>query len=78
LFVFDWIADVYGSFAGGLAMVVPLLMPTLVGYCVLRRQGLRGQILVTRQHSNNIELAESDNPMIMPQTTNDDFSAGDN
>jgi hypothetical protein len=36
LFAFDWIADVYGSLSGGLTMLVPLLLPTLIGFVTLR------------------------------------------
>jgi Leucine-rich repeat (LRR) protein len=71
LFAFDWIADVYGSLAGGLAMLVPLLVPMLVALAVLlQRDRLRERIL--GHISMTIEL-ESRNPIIMPQTTKDDF-----
>jgi Leucine-rich repeat (LRR) protein len=77
LFAFDWIADVYGSLAGGLTMLVPLLLPTLIGYVTLRWKGLGEQVTVRRQDSNGTELIETSNPMMLPQTTNDGFNAGD-
>jgi Leucine-rich repeat (LRR) protein len=72
LFAFDWIADVHGSMAGGLTMLVPLLLPTLIGYIMLRLQRTN---MMGGQDSVGLELAKNSNPMIMPQTTNDDFNS---
>jgi Leucine-rich repeat (LRR) protein len=77
LFAFDWIGDVYGSLAGGLSMMVPLLTPMLIGFILLRRLNLREQVVVSRLKSVAFELQEILNPVILPQTTRDDFSAVD-
>jgi hypothetical protein len=74
LFAFDWIADVYGSLAGGLAMSVPLLVPSIIGHFILRGYPQQEQELVSRQQTSNIELGEIVNPVILPQCTNDVFS----
>jgi Leucine-rich repeat (LRR) protein len=72
LFVFDWIGDVYGLFSGGLAMLVPLLLPALIAVVLFRRN--REQRVLSRQKSDDLELTEIRNPVNMPQVTNDDFS----
>jgi Leucine-rich repeat (LRR) protein len=75
LFAFDWIADVYGSLAGGLTMLVPLLLPTMIGYCLLRwHRAVRTAGIIWQHETNSIELCETGNPVILPQTTNDGFS----
>jgi Leucine-rich repeat (LRR) protein len=75
LFSFDWIADVYGSLAGGLVMLIPLLLPTMTGFWLLRwHRAVRKSEIVGRQETNRIELCETGNPVILPQTTNDGFS----
>jgi hypothetical protein len=71
LFAFDWIADVHGSLTGGLTMLIPLVLPTMIGFAVLMR-GEHAEI--ARQETNNIELAVTSNPVILPQTTIDDFN----
>jgi Leucine-rich repeat (LRR) protein len=74
LFAFDWIADVYGSLAGGLTMLVPLLLPTMTGFWLLRwHRAVRKAGIIWRQETNSIELCETGNPVIFPQATNDDF-----
>jgi hypothetical protein len=75
LFAFDWIADVYGSLAGGLTMLVPLLVPTMTGFWQLRwHRAVRKTEIIGRQETNSIELCAIGNPVILPQTTNDGFS----
>jgi Leucine-rich repeat (LRR) protein len=74
LFAFDWIGDVYGSLAGGLSMLVPLILPTLIGFCLLTSTRLRGQTAIVGQPSDGIELHEVANPVILPQSTVDAFS----
>jgi Leucine-rich repeat (LRR) protein len=73
LFAFDWIADVYGSLAGGLTMLVPFLMPTMTGFWLLRQRAVQKTEIVGQQETNSIELCETGNPVILPQTTNDSF-----
>jgi Leucine-rich repeat (LRR) protein len=75
LFAFDWIADVYGSLAGGLAMLIPLLMPASIGFLLLRwyRRGERVD-LKHQAKTGTIELCETGNPVILPQSTRDEFS----
>jgi Leucine-rich repeat (LRR) protein len=73
LFVFDWIGDVYGSLSGGLAMLVPLMLPSLVGYGLLRTKQLRERLDNARKTSIAIELGGGINPLILPQNTNDNF-----
>jgi hypothetical protein len=73
LFAFDWIADVYSSLAGGLTMLVPLLLPTLIGYGTLRWVRLGEQITVRQRDFSCTELVETSNPTLLPQTTNDDL-----
>jgi hypothetical protein len=77
LFTFDWIADVHGSLAGGLGMLIPLLMPPMIGYVLLGRRGLRCQPALPLQLelTSSIELAEVVNPVISPQTIRNDSSA---
>jgi hypothetical protein len=74
LFAFDWIADVYGQFAGGLATLVPLLVPSMTSYFIMRRYEQRERSTISRRTTDNIELGEIANPVILPQRTNDDFS----
>jgi Leucine-rich repeat (LRR) protein len=73
LFAFDWIADVYGLVSGGLTVLVPLLVPTLIGNFLLRRHRIARQMEVSPQSDDNIELAEIRNPVVVPQSTNDEF-----
>jgi Leucine-rich repeat (LRR) protein len=73
LFAFDWIADVYGSLAGGLTMLVPLIAPTLVGFILLNRKKLSDRPTISRQRTENIELSVVESPIVQPQLTNDDF-----
>jgi Leucine-rich repeat (LRR) protein len=75
LFAFDWIGDVYGTVAGGLAMMVPLIMPTLIALITLRNRPSE-KVATLRQESDNLELGKIIiNPVILPQTASDDFSA---
>jgi Leucine-rich repeat (LRR) protein len=73
LFVFDWIGDVYGSLPGGLAMLVPLILPSLVGYGLLRTKKIRERLETVSQTSVAIELGGGISPLILPQNTNDNF-----
>jgi hypothetical protein len=77
LFAFDWIGDVFGSLCGGLAMLVPLLMPMLIAFMILRRSIHREQRgnwrTNSRSRSDDVEFAETSNPIRVPQATNDDF-----
>lgn len=78
LFAFDWIADVYGSLAGGLTMLVPLLMPTIIGFVFLRRASrLRSSLgfAISRQETGGMELSQTINPVIQPQSICDDFDS---
>jgi hypothetical protein len=77
LFAFDWIADMYGLLAGGLTMLLPLVIPTTIGFCLLRWCRRGEQADIRRQETSTIELCETGNPVILPQTTNDDFNACD-
>jgi Leucine-rich repeat (LRR) protein len=73
LFIFDWIGDVYGSLSGGLVMLVPLLFPMLIGFFMLRRRILREHMEVTWQKSDDIELNEISNPVLLPQSGAEKF-----
>jgi Leucine-rich repeat (LRR) protein len=53
LFMFDWIADVYGSVAGGLSMLVPLLMP--LGLCVIVLQRYHNQEVISEKKNDQID-----------------------
>jgi hypothetical protein len=66
---------VYGSLAGGLAMLIPLLMPASIGFLLLRwyRRGERVD-LKHQAKTGTIELCETGNPVILPQSTRDEFS----
>jgi hypothetical protein len=68
LFAFDWIGDVHGALAGGLTMLLPLLLPTLIGFILLRRQRLGEQVMM-KGPEDDIELSEIMNPVIFPQST---------
>jgi Leucine-rich repeat (LRR) protein len=74
LFVFDWIADVHGSMVGGLVMLVPLILPTLVGLPIMRRMTPRTVSKIRRNVTTGVEFAEIGNPLNMP-FTDDTFSA---
>jgi hypothetical protein len=74
LFAFDWIGDVEGPWAGGVAMLVPLLMPTMVGIVLLMKRKLAQQQLFDPQNdTDQIEMAKVESPLGYPQVTNDEF-----
>jgi Leucine-rich repeat (LRR) protein len=78
LFAFDWIADLYGTLAGGLSMLVPLVVPTLIRFLVLPSKSVVQHIATARQNrqkSVNIEVVVVASPLILPQIVNDEFSA---
>jgi Leucine-rich repeat (LRR) protein len=77
LFAFDWIADVYGSRAGAVAMLVPVVMPTLLGAFVLRGSNYCAVRSAPRLLPDNIELHTLHSPMILPQSTQDRFRVVD-
>jgi hypothetical protein len=82
LFAFDWVGDVYGSLAGGLVMLVPLLMPTMLCFAQLRRKRQREKrTTASKPRNDDIELiviGNPVNPVILPQNTVDDFDSANN
>jgi hypothetical protein len=74
LTVFDKIGDKYGISAGAYFIIVPLVTPLAVCFCVISAVVRRQH---KRQESLNIELCNVPNPLIVPQSTVDDFNVQD-
>jgi Leucine-rich repeat (LRR) protein len=77
LFAFDWIGDVYGPLPGGLVMLVPLITPMMIGFILLRMKRLMGRFAGSARQTDNLELTETLNPVVLPQATQDEFSVYD-
>jgi hypothetical protein len=71
LFIFDMIGDIYGSFIGGLCVIVPLFMP--MGRCIIFKRRFRIRSRRLQNQSVGFELERVTNPVIVPQDTVDEF-----
>jgi Leucine-rich repeat (LRR) protein len=78
IFMFDWIADTNGTLSGGLAMLVPLLMPLAIGWTLLRAKKLGCSPIFQRiRNRTDISVEKRDlSTVLLPQQTDDDFERG--
>jgi Leucine-rich repeat (LRR) protein len=76
LFAFDWIGDTYGSLAGGLVMLVPLIFPSMLTFVITARKSIRERLSSASVQSHAIELNAATIPVVLPQATRDDLKFG--
>lgn len=78
LFVFDMLGDVYGSFSGGMSMLVPLILPLpfwLIQFDVVEKSRA---LTSTVSEAFGIQLTTVHNPAVVqhPQVPGDGFQEG--